>query len=78
MARSYDPWSGSRPSPIQEDGDGWCRIDSFGVCVCGLSSFRALDDVPLIHREKWGRTMYTILRRLHEASIEQEETRALK
>ena len=45
---------------------------------CGLSSFRALEDVPLIHREKWGRTMYIILRRLQEASTEEEETRALK
>ena len=64
--------------PVQEDADGWARIDAFGVWECGLSSFRPLENVPLIHREKWARAMSIILRRLHTANTEEEEIRALK
>ena len=63
---------------VQEDGDGWGMIDTLGVWDCGLSSFRALENVPLLHREKWARIMFIILRRLQEATSVQEETRALK
>ena len=64
--------------PVQVDGDGWSRIDKLGVWECGLSSFRALEDVPVIHREKWANAMFIILRRLQQASTQQEEERALK
>ena len=69
---------GPVPGPIPEVGDGWSRIDSLGVWECSLSPFRALENVPEIHREKWGNVMFTILRRLQEANTMQEETRALK
>ena len=58
---------------IREDGDGWSEIDRLGVWDCGLSPFRALEDVPLIHREKWANTMYIILRRLQQANTQEEE-----
>ena len=67
------------PLPVVvDDGDGWSRIDSLGAWECGLSSFRPLEEVPSIHREKWSRAMATILRRLQEANTAEEETRALK
>ena len=63
---------------MYEDADGWARIDTLGVWECGLFSFRPLENVPIIHREKWARAMSIILRRLHAANTEEEETRALK
>ena len=45
------PWLNPQvPGPntglILADGDGWNRIDSLGAWECGLSSFRALENVP--------------------------------
>ena len=53
------PWLDPQiPGPLPvvvDDGDGWLRIESLGAWECGLSSFRALEEVPSLHREKWAR-----------------------
>ena len=77
------PWldpvvPGPRHGPLPDDGDGFNRIDLLGVWECGLSSFRALEEVPTRFREKWARAMSTIFRKLQQASTAEEEIRALK
>ena len=77
------PWldpvvPGPLHGPLQHDGDGWNQIDRLGVWECGLSSFRALEEVPTRFREKWAKVMSTILRRLQQAVTPEEEVRALK
>ena len=69
---------GPHHGPLPNDGDGWNRIDHLGVWDCGLSSFRALEEVPTRFREKWAKVMSTILRRLQQATTVEEEIRALK
>ena len=64
--------------PLQDDGDGWNRIDRLGVWECGLSSFRSLEEVPTRFREKWAKVMSTIFRRLQKATMVEEGIRALK
>ena len=64
--------------PLLLDGDGWNQIDHLGMWECGLSTFRHLEEVPLRYREKWAKVMSTILRRLQQATSEEEEARALK
>ena len=77
------PWlnpvvPGPSVGPLPDDGDGWNRIDLLGVWECGLSTFRALEEVPSSFREKWAKVMSTILSRLQQATTLEEETRALK
>jgi hypothetical protein len=72
------PWldpvvPGPSPGPLPPDGDGFNRIDLLGVWECGLSSFRAMEEVPGRFKEKWAGVMATILRRLEQSATPEEE-----
>ena len=69
---------GPVPDNIPGHSDGWDMIDMLGAWECGLSHFRTLEFVPFQHREKWARAQAIILRRVLEATTEQEQSRALK
>ena len=69
---------GPLPS-VRQDEDGWGEIDRLGVWECALSSFPAIEEIPVQHREAWALAMDKVHRRIWEAEEEGEELdRALK
>lgn len=64
--------------PVTVDVDGWGRIDGLSAWQCTLAGFNATRKVPLVHKEKWVRAVSSVLRRIQEATTEQELTRYLK
>ena len=57
------------PCSLPHNTDGWDRIMELGGWGCGLSPFRPMAGVPAALREKWGKVVGEVLRRvLEEAS----------
>ena len=56
--------------PVPLDADGWARIDGLSAVKCVLNIFHPMEDVPQPLKEKWGRAVAEVLRRLEEVTTE--------
>ena len=65
------------PAAIPGTASSWDRVKELGGWECGLSPFPAMKNVPGAFREKWGRLMSMLVRRVLEADTEEATTTAL-
>lgn len=75
-----EPWLDPEvpaPGPVYLDADGWGKIDGLGGWECILTCFQAMEEVPNAHREKWGKAVALVVRRILDATTEEARTRAL-
>ena len=66
-----EPWLDPEvpaPMPSTPGTDGWDRILELGGWGCTLSPFLMMEEVPSAFREKWGKVVTLVLRKVREAT----------
>ena len=70
------------PGPLPAEGlpdpEGWNMVDRLGVWECATSLFFHKENVPSVLKEKWGKVVAEVLRKVMGASTMLTLSRALK